>query len=323
MKPLLTTLILSFLILPLFTLAQYKPAVGSDGTLTEGLVPCEGAFCSTCDVVVLANTGIKWLLTLSFLFFAVLAVRAGVKLVISQGNPGALSDAKQSFTNAFIGLVIIMVAWILVDTLLRNVLGKDGVLSGGVIENYGPWSKVKCVEQVTPEVAQAGYFEADAQYFAEAGGEETGVITGGMSNCPAAPESAVVSIPSEMVSGDAEKIRPEILTKFKAMREEALKAGVNLKVRDGWRPESEQIYLFNKYCPSGTCGSVKAAKPCSMGGNGSNHNSGSALDIDVGCGNGNASCNTAAYRWLKTNGGKYGFNNALPSDPPHWSPTGR
>jgi Type IV secretion system pilin len=164
MKPLLTTLILSFLILPLFTFAQYKPAVGADGTISEGLVPCEGAFCSTCDVVVLANTGIKWLLTLSFLFFAVLAVYAGSKLIMAQGRAGALQDAKQSFTNAFIGLIIILVAWILVDTLLRNVLGKNGELSGGVIEGYGPWSKIECVEQVVPGEAVAGYFEGDAAF---------------------------------------------------------------------------------------------------------------------------------------------------------------
>jgi hypothetical protein len=189
MKPLLTTLVLSFLILPLFTYAQYqKPEVGPDGTISEGLVPCEGALCSTCDVVVLANTGIKWLLTLSFLFFAVLAVRAGVNLILAQGKPGALQDARQSFTNAFIGLIIILVAWILVDTLLRNLLGKDGVLSGGVIENYGPWSKVKCVEQVTPLKAVANYFGGDPAYLQElatANGGSIPPVTGAGGACSA------------------------------------------------------------------------------------------------------------------------------------------
>ena len=168
MKSLLATFILSLFILPLVTFAQYAPAVGADGTISEGLVPCEGSFCSTCDVVVLANTGIKWLLTLSFLFFAILALRAGWKLIISQGNPSALTDAKQSFTNAFIGLIIILTAWILVDTLLRNLLGKDGTLSGGEISGYGPWSQVQCIKQSTvlsPDEITP-YFAGDAEYVA-------------------------------------------------------------------------------------------------------------------------------------------------------------
>ena len=118
-------------------------------------------------------------------------------------------------------------------------------------------------------------------------------------------------------------IRSDILEKFKAMRAAALKDGVDLKVTDGWRPEKEQVDLFNKFCPTGTCGTKKAARPCTMDGNGSNHNSGTALDIAVGCGNPSSGCNTKTYQWLKKNGGTYGFLNNLPTDPPHWSPTGK
>jgi hypothetical protein len=162
MKPLLTTIILSFLILPLITLAQYQPPISEDGVITgtkNGLVPCEGAGCSTCDLVVLANTGIKTLLALSFLFFAILAVKAGVGLVVSQGNPGALTKAKESFTNAFIGLIIILVAFLIVDTLLRQIL-RGGT---GDVNGYGPWAKVQCAEQVEPGL-KAGFFGGDPEF---------------------------------------------------------------------------------------------------------------------------------------------------------------
>ena len=175
MKPLLATFILSFFLLPLVTFAQYAPPVGTDGTISQGLVPCEGSFCSTCHVVVLANTGIKWLLTLSFLFFAILALRAGWKLIISQGNPSALTDAKQSFTNAFIGLALILTAWILVDTLMRNLIG-----NGGVIKNYGPWAQVQCTEQTTVSQAVEPYFEADEAFVPSA------VVSGGTTATPVA-----------------------------------------------------------------------------------------------------------------------------------------
>ncbi len=176
MKPFLTIIILSFLILPLITLAQYRPPVSDEGIITgqnNGLVPCEGSFCGTCDVIILANTGIKMLLTLSFLFFAVIAVRAGFKLVISQGNSGALSEAKQGFTNAFIGLIIILVAWLIVDTFLRQLLaGGTGDVNG-----YGPWSKVQCTTQVEPGVAQEGQFDGDPEFRVTASGDNSKTFT--------------------------------------------------------------------------------------------------------------------------------------------------
>jgi hypothetical protein len=294
------------------------PSIKADGTLTKGFVPCSGTSCSACSIVVMINTIVKWIIGMTFLLFAILAVTAGWKLISSQGHAGALTEAKSQFTNAFIGLIIIFSAWLLIDTLLRNLL--DGNTS--TIKGYGPWSQIICSEQVKPGI-EVGYYDGDDQIsFEAAGGEEGGGVATG-NNCPAATESSMVAIPSEMLSGGPEKIHPEVLARFKAMREEAAKSGVTLKISDGWRPEEEQVYLFNKYCPTGTCGKTKAAKPCSKGGNGSNHNSGKAVDIAVGCGNGNVSCNTRAYQWLKNNGGKFGFYNSLASDPPHWSPTGK
>ncbi len=153
MKPLLT-LILATLFFTQVTYAQETPTPDAP----SGFISCEGRSCSACDFVVLGNTAIKWLITISFLFFAVLAVRAGIKLVTSQGNPGALQDAKSSFTNAFIGLVIILVAWLLVDTIMRQL-----VKGNGNIEGYGPWSEVRCSEQVESTLEE-GYYPGDPEF---------------------------------------------------------------------------------------------------------------------------------------------------------------
>jgi hypothetical protein len=146
MKPLLAILAITTIFFAQTTFAQgVEPPVNSEGILEagSGFVPCSGSDCSACHFVVLGNTAIKWLITISFLFFAVLAVRAGVKLVISQGNSGALTDAKSSFTNAFIGLVIILVAFLLVDTIMRQLVKGSGEVTG-----YGPWNEVRCSKQV-------------------------------------------------------------------------------------------------------------------------------------------------------------------------------
>ncbi len=109
-----------------------------------GFVTCNGADCSACNLVEMANTIIDWLFGFVFLLFAVQMTIAGFGLVTSGGNTSALSDAKSKFQNAIIGLIIMMSAWLLIDTIMKGLL-PDGQLSG-----WGPWSEVKCQVQVSP-----------------------------------------------------------------------------------------------------------------------------------------------------------------------------
>ena len=155
----------TFLILPTFVEAQNQVATASttvplnqDGTIVagNGFVPCSGAGCDSCHVLIVINTLIKWLIGLSFLFFAALAFAAGFKMVMAGGNSGALQDAKSSFTNAFIGLFIILAAWLMVDTLMRGIL-KGGT---GDVNGYGPWSEIECGGQVVPGIV-AGFIPGD------------------------------------------------------------------------------------------------------------------------------------------------------------------
>jgi LAS superfamily LD-carboxypeptidase LdcB len=138
----------------------------------------------------------------------------------------------------------------------------------------------------------------------------------------------VISFPSNLVDGGGEKALPQTVENFQRMHDAAKNAGINLLITDGYRSPEEQWQLRQQYgctnpassqCPGGK----QVAVSCHEGGTGSNHQTGDAVDINVGCGNGNSSCNTKAYNWLKTNGGQFGFYNALPSDPVHWSATGR
>ena len=109
--------------------------------LTEAL--CDGTTCSACHLTELVNRLIKWLIGIVVILFAVLAVWAGFGLVTSGGNPSALQDAKSRFTNAFIGFLIVLSAWLIVDTLMRGIVnGTDGDIKG-----YGPWSQIECATQ--------------------------------------------------------------------------------------------------------------------------------------------------------------------------------
>ena len=318
MKRLVTILFLflvAFSAAPAFAEDTFQAPNITNGTIDagQGFVPCSGTTCSPCDLVVLFNTLLKWFMGIAFLIFAILAVKAGVTMVVS-GSSGSLEAAKKSFTNAFIGLIIILAAWLIVDTLMRGLLGGNGDIKG-----YGPWSDVKCATQAGVD-EQADFF--DVSEWAAGGGDSNvdaagAPVTGG-SNCPVPPASSMVTIPSQYTGGRGIKIRSDVLAKIEKMYAAAKTDGITLTIISGWRSNETQVSLYNKYN-----GKSPVAKPCTVpGGKGSNHNSGVAVDIAIGCGKTDTSCSSPAYRWMKAHGGSYGFNNALPNDTVHWSPTG-
>jgi hypothetical protein len=100
----------------------------------------------------MGNKGIIALFGLVGLIFAIIMMRAGFGLVTSGGNQAALDAAKRAFQNAIIGLLIVMSAWLLVDTLMRSLLEGDGDL-GATFSGWGPWSEVRCTSETKTEVA--------------------------------------------------------------------------------------------------------------------------------------------------------------------------
>lgn len=140
------------------------------------MVPCNGPDCSTCDLVTLGNTLITWLITTLFVVFAVIMVVAGFGLVTSGGSQSALEAAKSKFQNALIGIILVLAAWLIVDTLLK------GILAGGTgnVMSYGPWNEVQCTTQAQPDEYDGG-----------------GLINeGGMPTTPTTPTTPATTTPT-------------------------------------------------------------------------------------------------------------------------------
>ncbi len=117
-------------------------------TAQSNFVPCDGVDCSACDFVTMANKIIKWFFGVVFLIFAVLMTKAGFGLVTSGGSQSALDAAKSLFQNAIIGLLIVMSGWLIVDTIMRGVVGGGSTgVAAGEVSGWGPWSEVKCQVQ--------------------------------------------------------------------------------------------------------------------------------------------------------------------------------
>lgn len=141
-------------VLVAFVLALF---VTSAVPASAALVPCTGLDCDACHLVSLGNEVLKWLIGLLFVVFAAIAVSAGVKLVTSGGNTQAVSDAKSKLTNAVIGIIIVLAAWLLVDTIMKGLLSSGT----GQITGYGLWSEIKCGSQATVKSAETAIDEAN------------------------------------------------------------------------------------------------------------------------------------------------------------------
>lgn len=118
----------------------------------QGFVPCTGSSfnggvaCTECHFIQMGNTVLKWLIGVLFVVFAVVAAMGGFGLVTSGGNPEAKSAAKQKLVNALVGILIVLAAWLLVDTIIRGLLS-DG--SGKINGTF--WYEVECGSQIVSE----------------------------------------------------------------------------------------------------------------------------------------------------------------------------
>lgn len=135
------------------TLVSLYLLFGTESSTAAGnLVPCDGPDCSMCSLVQMGNTVIKWMFGIIFLIFAFIMASAGWGLVTSAGNSSELNAAKSKFKNALIGLIIVLAAWLFVDTIMVSLVGdqSDPGNTGGVITGWGPWKEVKCQVQEDP-----------------------------------------------------------------------------------------------------------------------------------------------------------------------------
>ena len=270
-----------------------------------------------CVLQIIQNI-IRFAITLGIVLATLALVYAGFVWMTSRGNPEKISRGRTMLLNVFIGLAVLLGAWLLVDFVMKTLYTEP--------TEFGPWNSILapvgdssgvCLNPRNPSALVSGFAVLPISTNPPPASTGTGAGTG--SNCPAADPSSMQAFPASATDGEAEKATPTTVQNFLAMQKAAAQAGITLKVTDGYRSDAEQVQLWNRYNQD----SSQVAKPCSLGGSGSNHNSGTALDIAVGCAKTNSSCNSPAYRWLKENGGKWGFRNNLPNDVVHWSPSGR
>jgi hypothetical protein len=280
-----------------------------------------------CVLATIQNV-INFGVTLGVMLFTLALAYAGFVWMTSLGNAEKRSQGRNMLINVFIGLAILLSAWLIVDFIMKKLYSGDN----GSTE-FGPWNSV-----LSPDATNGVGFCIDPSLTQGTipglgGGLATGVLgsggsgggagggggSGGGGSCTAIPDSQLESFPTAATVGGPERGTHDTVTRFMAMRAAAARDGINLRVSDGYRSPDEQTAAWNNngcHLVNGRaqCARRTAAVPCSMGGSGSNHTSGNAVDIRLDSG---------VYAWLRAHASQYGFYNNLANDRPHWSSSGR
>ena len=113
-------------VISIIALAASAPAISFAAGLPTQIVPNDcntqpGGCQSICDVADLANNILNLVIYTAVFVAGVLFAWAGWKYVTAGGNPGKAAKAKQVFWNVTIGLVIILAAYLIVQTLMSGL----------------------------------------------------------------------------------------------------------------------------------------------------------------------------------------------------------
>jgi D-alanyl-D-alanine carboxypeptidase len=258
--------------------------------------------------VIIGPDGLSNYLNSTYSFVLILIAITAVFYLIYGGMVYLTTDiankqkqGKEIIVRVITGLVFVFSVWVILNSINPNILKNN--LTLGVVN----------VVTGTPSDTGDDESPTDPTTPPNTAGEQ----------CNEIPSSELASVQGRQLKKDA-------AANFNLMYAEAQKAGITLTLTSAYRSPSAQTALWNQYgcklvngkasCPN----NKSVAVPCSLGGSGSNHSTGYAIDIAIpGCSNGNSVCNHPIRTWMLNNGGKYGFNSALPKDPIHWSPSGR
>jgi hypothetical protein len=91
----------------------------------HGLVPCGGINenpCTVEDVFVIIARVTNWLIFVAGIYAVYEIVNNGFWMVASMGNEEAITKRKSGLANAVMGFVLVMAAYILINTAVNSIL---------------------------------------------------------------------------------------------------------------------------------------------------------------------------------------------------------
>lgn len=84
----------------------------------DGLVPCNGSDCELSDLYQLGYKVINFGLDFAAIIAVVSILWGGILIMTAGGSEGRLTQGKAAITAAVVGLLIVLGAWLIINTLI-------------------------------------------------------------------------------------------------------------------------------------------------------------------------------------------------------------
>jgi len=122
-----------------FVFAMLITPVASTQAQPSQIVPkcAPDGICGFCDITTLIQNIINFLIYLAVVVATLMFVYAGFKYLTAGGNPERLKSAHKIFWNVFFGLIFVLAAFLIVDTVMKAFVG-------GGNGKLGTWNKIEC-----------------------------------------------------------------------------------------------------------------------------------------------------------------------------------
>lgn len=95
--------------------------------------------CTICHLFILLDNIIDFLVKISFVLAGFFIAWGGILILVAGGNPGKIEEGKKAMTAAIMGLLIVLVSWVVIDTVLLN-LANPAAFPGWA----WPWHTINC-----------------------------------------------------------------------------------------------------------------------------------------------------------------------------------
>ncbi len=97
---------------------------------------CYASECSVCSVQIMAMKVLSFLIVIMTAVAALIFAYAGALYALSPSNINNIKKAHSIFLSTLMGMVIVLAAWLIVDTIMRALYAADS--------KWGPWNDMLC-----------------------------------------------------------------------------------------------------------------------------------------------------------------------------------
>ena len=107
----------------------------------DSFFPCSGADCTICDLGLVLNKIVQLAVQFAFVAATITALVGGGYIMFGGSNPSYIQTGKNAIYGAVIGLIIVLSAWIVVDTIFKVLVGGEAEQTQKIGQ---PWYELQC-----------------------------------------------------------------------------------------------------------------------------------------------------------------------------------